>query len=252
MLAPLLIIAALVIPYLAAVARRGRKGRRWSGWRTASWCAGAGLAALAFAPPLAALAHHDLRAHMAQHLLLGMFAPLGLVLGAPVTLTLRALPVGVARRAVGLLGSRPLRWLSHPVSALALNIGGMYLLYLTPLYELSRHSAALHVALHAHFLAAGCLFTWAIAGIDPNPHRSPWGVRLAALFVSIAAHATLAKLMYAFGLPRPVYDLAELRAAAQLMYYGGDIAELLLAIALFSLWYRQRGQGTSPATPLSS
>lgn len=249
LLAPLLIAAMLVAPYIVAVHRQ--RPRRWSGWRTASWAAGSALLALAFAPALAALAHHDLRAHMAQHLLLGMFAPLGLVLAAPVTLILRALPVPAARRLVRLLGSRPLRWLSHPLSALALNIGGMYLLYLTPLYALSRQSVALHLAIHTHFLAAGCLFTWAIAGVDPAPHRAPWGVRLAVLFASIAAHATLAKLMYASGLPRGVADLAELRAAAQIMYYGGDLAELLLAIVLFSHWYRQRGHATAPATPLS-
>jgi putative membrane protein len=250
LLAPLLIAAVLVALYGVAVLRQ--RPRRWSWWRTASWVAGSALLALAFGPPLAALAHQDLRAHMAQHLLLGMFAPLGLVLAAPGTLTLRALPVPAARRLVGLLGSHPLRWLSHPLSALALNVGGMYLLYLTPLYELSRQSGALHVALHAHFLAAGCLFTWAIAGVDPAPHRAAWPLRLAVLTGSIAAHATLAKLMYASGLPRGVADLAELQAAAQLMYYGGDLAELLLAIALFSHWYRQRGHATAPATPLSS
>ncbi len=246
LLAPLLIAAVLVASYVVAVLRQ--RPRRWSWWRTASWVAGSALLALAFAPPLA---HHDLRAHMGQHLLLGMFAPLGLVLAAPVTLILRTLPVPAARRLARLLGSRPLRWLSHPVSALALNIGGMYLLYLTPLYALSRQSVALHLALHAHFLAAGCLFTWTIAGVDPAPHRAAWPLRLAVLTGAIAAHATLAKLMYAFGLPRPVHDLAQLRAAAQLMFYGGDVAELMLAIVLFSHWYRQRGHATAPATPLS-
>jgi hypothetical protein len=76
----------------------------------------------------------DLRGHMAQHLLIGMFAPLGLVLAAPVTLALRTLPVKAARRLATLLRSRPARWVGHPVTALALNSGGMFLLYLTPLY----------------------------------------------------------------------------------------------------------------------
>ena len=30
--------------------------------------------------------------------------------------------------------------------------------------------------------------------------------------------------------------------AAKCMYYGGDIAEILLATALFASWYRQRGR----------
>lgn len=57
-------------------------------------------------------------------------------------------------------------WLSHPISALFLNIGGMYVLYLTPLYETSLHSTAVHYWVHIHFLMAGYLFAWAIAGPD--------------------------------------------------------------------------------------
>ena len=35
-------------------------------------------------------------------------------------------------------------------------------------------------------------------------------------------------------------DRDGIQAAAQLMYYGGDLAELALAIALFAAWYRTR------------
>ncbi len=34
-------------------------------------------------PPIAPFAHTDFRGHMAQHMLIGMYAPLALVLGAP-------------------------------------------------------------------------------------------------------------------------------------------------------------------------
>jgi putative membrane protein len=34
------------------------------------------------------------------------------------------------------------------------------------------------------------------------------------------------------------HDLDGMRAAAQLMYYGGDLAELALAVALFATWFR--------------
>jgi putative membrane protein len=245
---PTLVLLVLLAAYLLSAQRPGRRGRRWSAWRTACWLAGLAMVAAASAPPLAALAHQDVRAHMAQHLLLGMFAPLCLVLAAPVTLALRTLPVATARRVVTYLRARPLRWLSHPLSALALNTGGMYLFYLTPLYALSTDSPALHLATQAHFLAAGALFAWVIAGPDPAPHRPRWPVRLAVLFVSVAAHATLAKLMYAYGWPRGVHDVAQLRAAAQLMYYGGALAELLLAVALFTIWFRAQGRASPPPT----
>lgn len=241
----LLLLAALLAVYLAAVVAQRRAGRSWSPWRSASWAAGLALLAAAFAPPLADLAHHDLRAHMAQHLLVGMLAPLGLALAAPVTLALRTLKAPAARRVVALLRSRPLHLLGHPVTALALNIGGMYVLYLTPLFALSLHSPVLHLAVMAHFLAAGYLFTWSIAGADRAGRRASWNTRLAVLFVAIATHGMLAKLMYARGLPASTgASLAELQAAAQLMFYGGDLADLLLAACLFA----ERAGRRAPAT----
>ena len=61
------------------------------------------------------------------------------------------------------------------------------------------------------------------------------------LFAAIAAHAVLGKLMYAYGFPRDAgLELAEIEAAAQLMYYGGDLAELILALVFFAGWYRRR------------
>ena len=230
--------------YLATAAAQSRRGRRWSGWRSLSFLCGIALLALALAPPIAHWAHHDLRGHMIQHLLLGMLAPLALVLGAPGTLLLRSLPHRAARGLVGFLALRPVHMLIHPLSALLFNIGGMYLLYLTPLYAASLHSPALHALVHLHFLIAGYLFCWAIVGPDPTPRRPGLRLRLAVLFLGGAAHAVLGKLMYAYGWPRGTpHDLEQIEAAAQWMYYGGDLAELLLAIAFFTLWFRSSGSG---------
>ena len=83
---------ALVAGYALALHRRRPALPPWSPWRTTAWLTGAVTVAVALSPPLMDLAHHDHRAHMAQHLLLGMYAPLALVLAAPVTLALGALP----------------------------------------------------------------------------------------------------------------------------------------------------------------
>src|SRR5690606_10037081 len=122
-----------------------RRGRHWSAWRLAAFLAGAGVLLVAVSPPLMFHAHQDLRWHMLQHLLLGMFAPLLLVLAAPLTLLLRSLSVPTARALVRLLRSGPLRLLGHPLTALLLNVGGMYLLYLTPLYAATLNAPLLHV-----------------------------------------------------------------------------------------------------------
>ncbi len=242
MLVPLSVVASLLIPYLVAVVRQKRSDRHWNYWRTVSFVAGTVLLFVALSPPLANVSHHDLRAHMLQHILIGMLAPLGLVAGAPLTLAFRTLPVRISRLITTTLHHRLVHWLIHPVSAFLSNIGGMYLLYLTPLYALTLTNPYLHYFMHLHFLVAGCLFTWAIAGPDPAPGRPGMRTRLIVVFLSIAAHATLGKLMYIYLWPHgTLHSAHEIRAAAQFMYYGGDFAELLLVVALFATWYRRQG-----------
>ncbi|MEA3252488.1 MAG: cytochrome c oxidase assembly protein [Pseudomonadota bacterium] len=69
---------------------------------------------------------------------------------------------------------------------------------------------------------------------------------IVTLFLAIAAHATLGKLMYAWLLPQGTGASAgELQAAAQWMYYGGDLAEIVLLVALMQQWLRGRRRGPS-------
>lgn len=237
----LALLLAVLAAYVGGAHGERRRGRRWSGWRVASFVTGLGAIAVALAPPMAPWAEHTLQGHMIRHLLLGMVAPLALVLGAPVTLVLRTLPVPTARRLTASLRRRPVGWLTHPATALALDSGTLYLLYLTPLYAAMHASPALQSLAHLHFLLAGSLFAWAIVGRAPSPHRAGFHVRLLVLGAAMAAHATLAKLMYAYGWPRGTAHASdEILAAAQLMYYGGDAVELLLLTVLFADWLRRR------------
>lgn len=245
----LVLLPAFTLGAYLYFALRERAEGRWSSWRIVSFTAGIGMLIAAMSSPVSDWAHHDLRGHMVQHLLLGMFAPLGLVLGSPGTLLLRNVPVGVAKGIVGFLGTLPVRFLSNPVTAALLDIGGMYVLYLTPLYALSLNDPAVHVLLHVHFVISGSLFTWAIAGPDPAPHRPGMLVRLVVLFLATAAHANLGKIMYGYGYPRGIVaDPIEIQSAAQWMYYGGDLAELLLTAAFFALWFRS-GRVPDPLAP---
>lgn len=231
-----LLIAIVVSLYLRAASRRAH----WSRWRTASFATGGVLLLAALSGPVVAWAHADPRGHMAQHLLLGMFGPFFLVMGAPVTLLLTAISATWARRWVRILGSGPVRFIAHPVATLVLNIGGMVLLYATPLYAMSKEHLWLQVMVHYHFVAAGCLFAWSIAGPDPAPHRPSCRARGIVLFLGIAIHSTLGKLMYAHGWPAGTgASLTEVQTAAQWMYYGGDLAEMLLVAALLSVWMRR-------------
>ena len=240
-LAPALLLLGA---YLAGWSR-ARRRRPWPALHLASWAAGCALLAVALAPPLMQAAHHDPRAHMAVHLLLGMYAPLALVLAAPVTLALTALPAPAARRVTAVLRHPVLHVLSHPVTAGVLVTGGLAALYLTPLYALSLTQPLVHAAVHVHLLASGLLLAWALAGPDPAPRRPGTAVRLTVLLLSAAAHAVLAKTLYARAgeLPPGTHQpVTTAEAAAQLMYYGGDVAEVLLAVAVLAQWYRRRAR----------
>src|SRR5690606_35043909 len=118
---------------LARTARRRNPVLGWSTRRTAAFTTGLLLLDAGLLPPLAPFAGADFRGHMVQHLLVGMYAPLLLVLGAPVTLLLRTLPAASARRLTAVLHSRPARVLTHPAVALLLSTGSLALLYFTPL-----------------------------------------------------------------------------------------------------------------------
>ncbi|MFD3538930.1 cytochrome c oxidase assembly protein [Streptomyces sp. NPDC058662] len=237
---------------MAARARRRNAQAGWSWWRTGWFLAGCGLLAAALLPPIAPWAHGDFRGHMLQHLLIGMYAPLGLVLGAPVTLLLRNLPPAHGRRVTALVRSRAAHVLADPRTALALSVGTLALLYFTPLYNTVSANTGLHWLLHAHFLLAGCLFAYVIAGPDPAPTRPSVPVRLVVLGVAIAAHALLSQLMYGgFGINIHA-PVDQVQGGAEIMYYGGDSAELLLAAALVATWRprstRSVGQRAAPGS----
>ncbi|MFG2606382.1 cytochrome c oxidase assembly protein [Streptomyces sp. NPDC048514] len=235
--------------YLVLVhrARRRNPVRAWSLWRCVCFLTGLCLLGVALLPPLAPFAHSDFRGHMAQHLLVGMYAPLALVLGAPVTLLLRALPASRARRLTRVLHSRAAGLPAQPVVALLLSTGSLAVLYFTPLYDFAMAHPAGHWLLHAHFLLSGCLFAHAVAGPDPAPRRLGVRARLICLGCAIAAHSVMAQLMYG-GFWADVHaPIPEVRGGAEIMYYGGDIAELLLAAALVATWRPERRTRPTPA-----
>lgn len=227
--------------YASGVARLRRRGDSSSPVRSTAAVAGLSVLAVALLPPLAT--HADAFAvHVGQHLLVSGLAPLLLALSAPVTLALRTLPPVSRRHLLRVLHSRPARVGLHPLPVLGLNLGGLYAFYLTPLYALAQGQPLLHVAVHLHMLLAGCLLTWYLVGIDPMPRRAHVGTRLLVLVTAAAGHDVLAKLLYAHALPLGAGTAAEVRAGAQLMYYGGALVELLVAVTLLASWYTRGGR----------
>jgi putative membrane protein len=235
---PLLVAA---IAYVAAAEVERLRGRRsWPRWRTVSWVSGLAIIAATLVGPLAETAHRDGVAHMTAHLLAGMLAPLLLVAAAPVTLAFRSFAVVPARRLARLLGSTPIRIVTHPAVAAALAVGSLWLLYATPLAAAMRDVPLVHEFVIVHVVVAGYLFTASIVPVDPSPRRASFPLRLGVLVAAIAAHSILARHLFA-NAPAG-WGPVEAERAGLVMYYGGDALELVLLVAFFAQWYRATGR----------
>lgn len=230
----LLLIVFLAYPIAAIVTSRMYKS--WPLRRYLFWMLGIVCVAVTLIGPLAAFAHINFVGHMIGHLLLGMLAPLLIALSAPMTLLLRTLDVRTARKMTNLLKSWPAKYLTHPMTASVLNIGGLYLLYMTKLYALMHQSVFLYTFIHVHVFVAGYLFTISLIYVDITAHRYSYMVRSLVLIAALAAHKILAKMIYAS--PPIGVGKGEAEVGAMWMYYGGDVVDVWLILILCAQWYK--------------
>lgn len=228
-----------VVAYAAGFLGSRKRGRPWPVHRFVFWFLGIVLATVSVAGPLAEASHESFVAHTWTHLLGGMLAPLFLVLSAPVTLALRSLAVTPARRLSRVLRSAPSRFIAHPVTAMVLSAGGLWLIYLSPIFESMRANPLAHLLVHAHLLVAGYLFTAAVIGSDPAPHRSDRILVAGVLILSLASHGILAKVLAAH--PPASVAASEALEGAQLMYVVGGWIEAAVIVIFCARWYRATG-----------
>ena len=245
------VVGLLLAGYLTGVTVLRRRGARWPVGRTIAW--GLGLATVTFAT-MSGLGTYDdsvFSAHMVQHMLLAMVAPIPLALGAPVTLLLRALPSRSQLRAdiLRLLHSKLSRALTNPVFAFCLFIGSTFALYFTGIYPYSLAHPWAHQLVHAHFLLSGCLFAWIVVGVDPLPHRPGYGLRMLMVVAALPFHAFLgiALLTQDTVIAQPHYLatgtslsslLADQRTGAGLLWASGEFIGLALVFSVLAQWMR--------------
>jgi putative membrane protein len=256
--APISGLLLFATAYLLGVQRLRVRRVRWPAHRSALFLLGLAIIGVAILSPISP---EDERfdIHTLQHLLLGMAAPICLMLSAPLTLLLRTLPPPSRAPLARLLHSRLLRLIAHPVTTAALAVGSLYALYFSGLYQASLDHPTLHELVHLHFIVAGYLFSWSIAGIDPIFRRPSVAVRGAVLIIAMAAHCTLAKLLYIHGplvAAASGVSLPERKAAGLIMWYGADAIDLVLLLLFFAQWYlaggrklRRQRTATTPRRP---
>lgn len=225
--------------YVLGVQRLRARHHRWP--ITRSIAAGAALSCLALAalpvPPGTGFA-----GHAAQHLLLAMLAPLLLAFSAPVTLALRTAAVKPRRLLLVLLHSRFVGLLTTAPAVVVLSVGGVFTYYLTPLYDLAHRNDWAQGLAHLHMFLAGCLLSWYLIGRDPLPRRPTLPAALVVLLITAAGHDLLAKVLYAQSNTALDADPARVQLGAQIMYYGGNAVEVLLAVVVMGDWYRRTGR----------
>jgi putative copper resistance protein D len=230
---------------------------KWPVGRTISFALGISAIDYATSGGLGVYSHFAFSWHMVAHMVLGMIAPIGIILGAPLTLLLRNLPSGRDSEERGLRGfmvailhSRYFSIITHPVVALAIFDGSLFLLYMTPLFGNLMTGHLGHVVMDIHFILAGALFFHVIVGIDPNPRKVPHLVRIIILFAAMSIHAffslalismnTLLDNGYFAALQRPWWSdvLADQKLGGSIGWAMGEIPILIALVATFIQWVR--------------
>jgi cytochrome c oxidase assembly factor CtaG/putative copper export protein len=186
----------MAVLYLAGVRRLRRRGDAWPMGRTLGWLCGCAALLFATSSGLGRYMPAMFSMHMVAHMLLSMLVPILLVLGAPVTLALRALPAagrgeppGPREWLLAALHSRVSRFLTHPIVATVLFVAGFYGLYFGGIFDAAVSNHAAHVLMNVHFLLSGYLFYWVVIGIDPTPRQIPQLAKVAMVFASLPLHA---------------------------------------------------------------
>ncbi|MEW1723321.1 cytochrome c oxidase assembly protein [Streptomyces sp. NPDC093109] len=242
------------------VVRLRRRGDAWPVGRTVAFVLGVLTVALVMCTGLNDYGMVMFSVHMVQHMVISMVSPILMLLGAPVTLALRALPVagrdagGRARKGprellLALLHSRYLRIITHPAFTIPLFIASLYGLYFTPLFDFLMGSKAGHIAMMVHFLAVGLVFFWPIMGVDPGPHRPGYVMRMLELFAGMPFHAFfgIALMMASEPMVATYRDpsaslgidaLTDQNAAGGIAWAFSEIPSVLVLVALVFQWYR--------------
>ena len=252
------VLILAVALYIKGVAILKKRGDSWPVGRTIAFALGIALIDFATSGGLGVYAMYSFEYHMIAHMTLGMIAPIGLVLGAPITLALRTLPQGRTSTESGprailvaLLHSRIGILLTNPIIALALFDGSLFVLYFTDLFGILMASHAGHLLMNVHFILAGYLFFMIVIGLDPTPRRIHHLVRIVILFAAMAIHAffSISLLATTTLIDQGFYSsqnipwlgsgiLDDQRAGGSVSWAMGEIPIILALIATFILWMR--------------
>lgn len=215
--------------------------------RVAAFFAGLAALLLALASPLDPLADLLLSAHMVQHVLLMIVAPVLLAAGSPWAPMVRGLPATLRRYGLGpLLRPRPVRVAARALTKPA----GRWLSYVVvtwvwhapALYSAALRSSSWHDAEHAMFFFAGLLFWWPVAASTRHPRTPRWILLPYLLLAGVQGTALSALFTFADHVIYPHYAhvprifggsaLDDQQLGGALFWVAGSVSYLLAAAHL--------------------
>ena len=272
---PLAIVALTLTgaTYVSAVRWARWRGYREPRGRRVCFLTGLAVVGVALLSPIDPYSNALLSVHMVQHLLLTMVAPPLLLLGAPVTVALRASGARGRRFLLPLLCSRVVRFLSQPIASWSIFAAVMWGTHFSPLYEAALTNQWIHVLEHVTYLAAGLLFWAPLVGRDPMPSRIGHPARLLYAFLAMPQIAFLGLAISGAGrVLYPAYirqsarigiaALADQHLAGAIMWETGAVLMLPALGLVLADWFSSeerrgaahdaaldRQRAASPATP---
>jgi cytochrome c oxidase assembly factor CtaG/putative copper export protein len=245
-----------LVAYFLGVAKVVRRGDKWQWFRAVNWVIGLLVLTYITSGPPSVYGRILFSAHMVDHMALTMVAPIFLVLGAPVTLALRALPA----RGDGTRGAR--EWLlvfihskfsqlvTHPLFAAANFAGSIVLFYYSDAFGFAMRDHVGHELMIVHFSITGYIFILSMIGTDPLPRRAPYPMRLLLLLATMGFHAffgvaimggtSLLAADYFGNLGRAwgPSALLDQQMGGAVAWGIGEVPTLLVAIGVAIMWSR--------------
>jgi cytochrome c oxidase assembly factor CtaG len=259
----LLALGAVYVTGWRRLRARGH-GQLAGRWRLAAYLGGLLTVGVALLTPLASLAHALFTAHMIQHQLLIMVAPVALLLADPLPCLAWGLPPRLRRLVQAALVRRsPVRqaldWLTCLPVAGVVYTACLWLWHLPAAYEAALRSGVVHDLEHLTFFGAALLFWWPLVNPAPRRHWPRgglyYGARIGYLVLATAQNTLLGavlglteRVLYPSYTPGPgLFGLSPLDDQALgggIMWSGGHM--YLLAI-LVLLWRAMEAEERAPA-----
>ncbi len=220
------------------------------------------LLAIALAGPLDYYSADMFTMHMAQHIVIAIFAAPLLLIARPMSAYIWSLPrplrigAGTALTGSGTI-VRVLRVLTRPTIALPLFIGTLYAWHIPSAYNGSLENEWMHLLMHFTMFTAAIFFWWPIVGPPPIRTQLNYPQRIVYLLLAVtptalmAAFITLSKgVIYTFYLDSPGHfgwnPVEDQSTGGLLMWIPGNLVYLATMTILFFRWFNEEERKSRP------